>query len=148
MPNKRVRHSQVALFVGFGGLLALMAMGGFGAVRFLRQIQENNNEIRRDFLRRLLQALRELERNGDGDLSEGSLTRLLQSEIGIDAELRAQAVAKRRMNLLLKVVEHGNLEYSDGAGTSAAVSGSNHSEAPLSSVFDPGTPAGSRQESS
>ena len=79
-----------------------------------RSLSDCRDEIRRDFLRRLLQALRELERNGDGDLAEGSLTRLLQSEIGIDAELRAQAVAKRRMNLLLKVVEHGNLEYSDG----------------------------------
>ncbi len=85
-------------------------------------LSDCRDEIRGDFLRRLLQTLRELKRDGDGDLAEGSLTRLLQSEIGIDAELRAEAVAKRRMNLLLKGVEHGNLEYSDGSAKRRLVS--------------------------
>ena len=85
-------------------------------------LSDGRDEIRGDFLRRLLQTLRELKRDGDGDFAEGSLTRLLQSEIGIDAELRAEAVAKRRMNLLFKGVEHGNLEYSDGTAKRLLVS--------------------------
>lgn len=45
-------HTRFVLFLGFGGLLALMALAGFGAVHVLRQIQASNNEIRRDFLAR------------------------------------------------------------------------------------------------
>ena len=82
-----------------------------------RNLADCLDKICGDFLRRLLQSLRELKRDGDGDLPEGSLVRLLKREIGIDAELRAQAVAKCRVNLLLKGMEHGNLEYSDGSAS-------------------------------
>lgn len=40
------------LLAGFGGLLALMAVGGFDAIQVLRQIQMRNVEIRRVFLAR------------------------------------------------------------------------------------------------
>jgi len=42
----------VVLLAGFGGLLALMAVGGFDAIQVLRQIQARNVEIRRAFLAR------------------------------------------------------------------------------------------------
>src|SRR5438067_10935072 len=44
--------TRAVLLAGFGGLLVLMAFAGFGAVRILRQIQERNETIRRDFLER------------------------------------------------------------------------------------------------
>src|SRR5579884_2325606 len=52
VPSQRSSHSQLTLFAGFGGLLALMALAGFGAVRLLRQIQTSNSEIRREFVTR------------------------------------------------------------------------------------------------
>lgn len=62
---KQVRYrvmftTRAVLLAGFGGLLALMAFAGFGAVRILRQIEQRNEAIRRDFLERsrVLQQIR------------------------------------------------------------------------------------------
>ena len=45
-------HTRFVLLLGFGGLLALMALAGFGAVQVLHRIEGSNDEIRRDFLAR------------------------------------------------------------------------------------------------
>jgi signal transduction histidine kinase len=50
-PTVRAR-TRLVLLVGFGGLLALMAFGGFDAIQVLQQIQARNIEIRRAFLSR------------------------------------------------------------------------------------------------
>src|SRR5437868_2285490 len=44
--------TRAVLLAGFGGLLALMAFAGFGAVGIVREIQERNETIRRDYLER------------------------------------------------------------------------------------------------
>ena len=45
-------RTRLVLLAGFGGLLALMAVGGFDAIQVLQQIQGRNIEIRRTFLSR------------------------------------------------------------------------------------------------
>src|SRR5579863_4262229 len=45
-------RTRLVLVAGFGGLLALMAVGGFDAIQVLQQIQGRNIEIRRAFLSR------------------------------------------------------------------------------------------------
>jgi signal transduction histidine kinase len=45
-------RTRLVLLAGFGGLLALMAVGGFDAVQVLRQIQSRNVQIRQVFLTR------------------------------------------------------------------------------------------------
>src|SRR5580658_6803083 len=45
-------RTRLVLLVGFGGLLALMAVGGFDAIQVLRQIQTRNVQIRQSFLSR------------------------------------------------------------------------------------------------
>jgi hypothetical protein len=42
--------ARLVLMAGFGGLLALMAVGGFNAIQVLRQIQIRNAQIREAFL--------------------------------------------------------------------------------------------------
>src|SRR5579864_7843194 len=44
--------TRLVLLAGFGGLLALMAVGGFDAIQVLRQIQARNVQIRQIFLSR------------------------------------------------------------------------------------------------
>lgn len=44
--------TRLVLLAGFGGLLALMAVGGFDAIQVLRQIQTRNVQIRQVFLTR------------------------------------------------------------------------------------------------
>ena len=44
--------SRFVVMLGFGGLLALMALAGFDAVEALRRIQSSNDDIRQDFLSR------------------------------------------------------------------------------------------------
>ena len=44
--------SRLALIAGFGGLLILMALGGVDALRVLRQIRQEDDQIRRQFLSR------------------------------------------------------------------------------------------------
>ena len=44
--------TRLVLLAGFGGLLALMAVGGFDAIQVLRQIQARNIQIRQVFLSR------------------------------------------------------------------------------------------------
>src|SRR5579859_3095563 len=44
--------TRLVLVAGFGGLLALMAVGGFDAIQVLRQIQARNVQIRQVFLSR------------------------------------------------------------------------------------------------
>ena len=72
--------SRLALLAGFGGLLAMMAFAEFDGVRALRRIQQSNDEIREEFLRRtrLLERIR-----GDVYVS-GTYVRdyLLESEAG------------------------------------------------------------------
>jgi hypothetical protein len=50
-----------------------------------------------------------LERDGNGHLAEGGLTRLFERKRGVDAELSAQTVPEGRMDGLFQIVEHGNL---------------------------------------
>jgi signal transduction histidine kinase len=45
-------RTRLVLLAGFGGLLALMAVGGFDAIQVLRQIQTRNVQIRQAFLTR------------------------------------------------------------------------------------------------
>lgn len=42
--------SRLALFVGFGGLIAIMALSGIDALRVLRQFRREDDQIRRQFL--------------------------------------------------------------------------------------------------
>lgn len=53
-------NSRVVLVAGFGGLLLLMALAGFGGMQALREIQDSNDLIRDDFLMRtrLLERIR------------------------------------------------------------------------------------------
>src|SRR5215831_11822278 len=53
-PAERVAQprTRLVLLAGFGGLLALMAVGGFDAIQVLGQIQLRNVQIRRVFLTR------------------------------------------------------------------------------------------------
>ncbi|MEO7145557.1 MAG: histidine kinase, partial [Bryobacteraceae bacterium] len=52
-PPEPIRsRTRIILLAGFGGLLLLMAFAGLDAMQVLRQIESNNNEIRRDFLLR------------------------------------------------------------------------------------------------
>ena len=44
--------TRLVLLAGFGGLLALMAVGGFDAIRVLRQIETRNVQIRQTYLTR------------------------------------------------------------------------------------------------
>ncbi len=46
------RGSQFVLIIGFGGLLALLALAGYGGLDALRQIQSTNDKAREEFLRR------------------------------------------------------------------------------------------------
>lgn len=45
-------RTRLVLLAGFGGLLALMAVGGFDAIQVLRQIQSRNVQIRQVYLTR------------------------------------------------------------------------------------------------
>ena len=47
-----LRNSRFILIAGFGGLLLLMAFAGIDAMHLLREIQQRNDAIRRDFLNR------------------------------------------------------------------------------------------------
>src|SRR5579872_3870033 len=53
-------NSRLVLTAGFGGLLLLMAFGGFDGMQALREIQTSNDVIREDFLTRtrLLERIR------------------------------------------------------------------------------------------
>jgi len=59
-PSLLFRNTRLLLTVGFGGLLLLMSLSGLGAVRVLRSIQSQNDQIRADFLgrNRLLNQIR------------------------------------------------------------------------------------------
>jgi hypothetical protein len=52
--------SRLALAIGFGGLLLLLAFAGFDGVEEIRQIQRRNDAIRESFLARtrLLEQIR------------------------------------------------------------------------------------------
>ena len=46
----RLSSSRVALLLGFGGLIAIMALSGMDALRVLRQFRNQDDQIRRQFL--------------------------------------------------------------------------------------------------
>ena len=46
----KLSKSRLALFVGFGGLLAIIALSGFDALRVLSQFRKEDDQIRRQFL--------------------------------------------------------------------------------------------------
>src|SRR5665213_2938325 len=48
--GSRLSKSRLALFVGFGGLLAIIALSGFDALRVLNQFRKEDDQIRREFL--------------------------------------------------------------------------------------------------
>ncbi|HLJ45760.1 MAG TPA: ATP-binding protein [Bryobacteraceae bacterium] len=50
--DRLMRSSRVTLTVGFGGLLAIMMLSGFDALRVLHQIRRDDDQIRRQFLAR------------------------------------------------------------------------------------------------
>ncbi len=50
--DRLMRSSRVTLTVGFGGLLAIMTLSGFDALRVLHQIRRDDDQIRRQFLAR------------------------------------------------------------------------------------------------
>jgi signal transduction histidine kinase len=49
-PGQFLLSARFALMLGFGGLLAIMALAGADALRVLRQITRDDNQIRRQFL--------------------------------------------------------------------------------------------------
>jgi hypothetical protein len=46
----RVSKSRLALLIGFGGLLAIIGISGFDALRVLRQFRKEDDQIRQQFL--------------------------------------------------------------------------------------------------
>src|SRR5580698_714405 len=50
LSDRSVWSSRLALIAGFGGLLAIVALGGVDALRVLRQIRRQDDQIRRQFL--------------------------------------------------------------------------------------------------
>ncbi len=50
--DRLLLSTRFALGVGFGGLLAIMVLGGLDGLRVLRQIRRDDNQIRRQFLLR------------------------------------------------------------------------------------------------
>src|SRR5512135_464555 len=48
--GSRLLKSRLVLFVGFGGLLAIIALSGFDALRVLNQFRKEDDQIRRQFL--------------------------------------------------------------------------------------------------
>ena len=48
--GSKLSKSRVALLVGFGSLLAIIALSGFDALRVLRQFRKEDDQIRRQFL--------------------------------------------------------------------------------------------------
>src|ERR1051326_544348 len=50
--DRLILSTRIALIVGFGGLLAIIAVAGFDALRVLRKIRADGDEIRQEFLAR------------------------------------------------------------------------------------------------
>ena len=50
--DRLLLSTRFALGIGFGGLLAIMALAGLDGIRALRQIRRNDDQIRREFLAR------------------------------------------------------------------------------------------------
>jgi signal transduction histidine kinase len=48
--GSRLLKSRLVLFLGFGGLLAIIALSGFDALRILNQFRKEDDQIRRQFL--------------------------------------------------------------------------------------------------
>ena len=48
--GSRLSKSRLALFIGFGGLLAIIGLSGFDALRVLSQFRKEDDQIRRQFL--------------------------------------------------------------------------------------------------
>src|ERR1700730_6092244 len=48
--TSKLSSSRLALFVGFGSLIAIMALSGIDALRVLRQFRREDDQIRRQFL--------------------------------------------------------------------------------------------------
>src|SRR5215831_15507502 len=48
--ERLILNTRIALIVGFGGLLAIIAVAGFDALRVLKQIRTNGDQIRQEFL--------------------------------------------------------------------------------------------------
>jgi signal transduction histidine kinase len=100
-------NSRLVLTAGFGGLLLLMAFGGFDGMQALRQIQTSNDLIREDFLTRtrLLERIRadvyvtgtyvrDYLLEPEAGKAEGHRDSLLESRMDMD-----QAMAKYRSML-------------------------------------------------
>ena len=89
-----VAGSRLVLMLGFGGLLLLLSFASIDAVRALRRIQDSNEAIREDFVRRS----RLLERIRGDVYTSGTYVRdyLLESESGLAEGHRASLAATRR----------------------------------------------------
>src|SRR5207244_8586612 len=48
--DRLILSTRIALVVGFGGLLAIIALAGIDTLRGLRQIRANDDQIRQEFL--------------------------------------------------------------------------------------------------
>ncbi len=50
VPDRLLLNTRLALVIGFGGLLAIMALSGMDALRVLQQIRRNEENLRRQYL--------------------------------------------------------------------------------------------------
>src|SRR3989442_15769026 len=48
--DRLILSTRIALVVGFGGLLAIIALAGIDTLRVLQQIRRNDDQIRQEFL--------------------------------------------------------------------------------------------------
>ncbi len=88
--------SRWVLLCGFGGLLILMAFGGFDAISALDQIREGGNHIHSEFLRRD-RALEEIR--GDLYLSGTYVRDYLLEPEPVSAELHLKSLEKTRADM-------------------------------------------------
>ena len=101
-----------------------VAVAGHFHRRHPGNLTDRLHQLFGNLLRRLFQALRQLKRDRDRYFAKRPLPRLFQRKSGIDAELRPQTVAKRRVNGFLQGMKHGNLSVPlavEAAGSFAAV---------------------------
>src|SRR5580698_3636619 len=88
--------SRWVLLCGFGGLLVLMAFGGFDAISALDQIREGGDHIHAEFLRRD-HALEEIR--GDLYLSGTYVRDYLLDPEPVSAELHLKSLEKTRADM-------------------------------------------------
>lgn len=106
--SRFVANTRLVLIAGFGGLLLLMAFGGFDGVQVLSRIQSVNDTIREDFLLRT----RVLDRIRSDLYVSGTYVRdyLLEPESG-KAEGHRLSLLETRRDMDAALVQYGKLLY-------------------------------------